>query len=93
VVFINHGRVVRRESRSLFFFFSDRFLVLDSFLMHQDLPFEGSTLMMHVGNSDFFFPFFTGIVSFFFLYHFCQIEGSFLMMQVGTSGFGFDICD
>ena len=66
MVFINHGHVVRHESRSLFFFFSDRILVLDSFFMHQDLPFEGSTLMMHVGNSDIFFSFFTEIVSFLF---------------------------
>jgi hypothetical protein len=29
VILINHGRVVRRKSRSLFSFFPDRFLVLD----------------------------------------------------------------
>jgi hypothetical protein len=43
-----------------------------SFLVCQDLPFEGSNLMMHVGNSDFIFFFFADIVSlllnfFFFL--------------------------
>lgn len=59
-----------------------------SFMVCQDLPFEGSNLMMHVGNSDFIFFFFADIVSVLlnFLFFF---EDGFLMMHMGTSGFGF----
>jgi hypothetical protein len=39
-------------------------------LVCRDLPFEGSNLMMHVGNSDFIFFFFADIVSLLLIFFF-----------------------